>query len=164
MKRKLLSLFLTLSILISMIPVTAIRAHAAETWYAPIVRQVMEEYGYQWLQDYKKSSCRGELRDIDGDGFEELVLVIYENGSGDYVRCQVWDLVDGAIMPVFDQSYYFIVAGFAVTTLRLDGKDYLAVEVSNSGSVGTNYYWELYDPLNGYEKQGIVGGFGRPVL
>ena len=121
MKRKLLSLFLTLSILISMIPVTAIRAHAAETWYAPIVRQVMEEYGYQWLQDYKKSSCRGELRDIDGDGFEELVLVIYENGSGDYVRCQVWDLVDGAIMPVFDQSYYFIVAGFAVTTLRLDG-------------------------------------------
>ena len=152
MKKRWISLVLALCMVLSMIPAIAFRAHAAETWYAPVVRQLTELYDYTSRNQQEKQTCRGALHDFDKDGFEELILVWQERYNG-LCHYQLWDMVDGVVTNILDEEINASYGGLAVFFLNLDGTDYMAIESSSSGSIGTYYSWTLLDPMEGYAKK-----------
>ena len=151
--KSIISMVLAMCMVISMLPAMALTAFAAPTWYAEFLSE-----------NTKYSNYRGTVKDIDGDGAEELLLL--ENAYDSFDQShnfEVWsnrDSTPACIMKVTLYGYSSPEIVFAV----VDGIKYFVTYHSSTGTVGTTYTWDFYDPADLSEKQFVMSYFSTPTI
>lgn len=152
MRNRLISLLLTFSIVISVVPRIALEADAVSMWFYPVIQHVKTEIGYEY--DYFKNyryGCGGTLVDFDRDGVEELFLKYCNNRYDNYY--EVWDLIDGNPVCVMEYDYYSLGSNFDAYFSTFEGKEYFVVYIYSGGSGGGRGVWSFYDPMDAYNEK-----------
>lgn len=160
MKKRIFLIVLTLCLAMTLLPTTALAAKsdvsANAAGYYDVVNNAKKRTAYEG---------KGMLYDLNGDGFEELILLYFTkkdvpyDGSIPYLVCSVYTKVANKVVPMWEEKEIYADAGGPhadLGPLLVNGKVYMCEYQQGGNATGPSPY-ERVNFHGGYKLYSMSG-------